>query len=354
MLQPIWRFYLAQSSNLNKVAEITHEARNKSFSLGVNRPGSLSFDLPFSTIGAAYLNPLEYCVIATKNKQTVWSGPIWTREDNFDSAKFSVGAVGWFELLKRRYFIDDDHQFNGVTDGAIAFSILSYANSQVIAGSARPTWITGGTNTSTTERIITFDRWNNVGDAITQLTEIEAGFDFEIDPVTRAMNIFAWDDYTDNENAIFGFNFGPNNAKGVSRKLSADDLSNDFYVIGKTQTAHANAVDANIDTYNLHQKVINLNEVGELGVLASIANVELTVSQEPRITIDFTSLPPTAIENVPSFFEDYNLRDKVYLTAKREGVEIENQAVRIFSIDFSIDANDNEIINSLGTTYQSG
>ena len=100
----------------------------------------------------------------------------------------------------------------------------------------------------------------------------------------------------------------------------------------------------------MNQQVININEISDTNILGAIANAELALNAEPRVTINFDPKAEGSEVNVPSLFEDYNLGDKVYLTAKRDGAEILNQAIRVFGLTLTIDNNGNEKVSSLQTT----
>lgn len=341
-----WQVFLGNSSDLSTQADITYEARGKQLVMGKNKPGSFNFQLPFITNYKSYLNPVFNCVILRKNNQTVWSGPIWSREEDFVQAKFSLSAVGWFQMLRKRFIIDADVTYSEVNEGQIAFNLLDIANTQ------RPTWITPGANTSTQNRTKKYTRWSNIGQEIENLTNIESSFDFDIHPETRQMHIYEWDNFADNTQAIFGLNWGPRNVANVTRSINADDMKNQYYTVGKYGIAEANDADS-INYYNLHQEVLNVNDVADINILGAISNAELAVNKTPRVTINFLPMAEGEMsENVPQLFRDFNIGDQVYLTAKRHDVEIVNQAVRVFGISLDINESGLEHISQLETTYQ--
>lgn len=350
-----WQFFLAEADTLIKIADITKLCRGKQLQLALNRPGTFNWNMPLDTDWVAYLNPAEYAIICTKNKTDVWSGPIWTKSEDFAGQKITLSAVGWFQLLMKRYITDQDHTYQpDVNQGQLAFNLLALANSHEVEGVPRPTGITAGTNTS--EQIYTskkFSRWQNIGEEIINLTQVESGFDFVIDPVTKVMNIKNWDEFVDNTSTIFGFNFGPNNVINVTRETNADDLKNQYYIAGQYGVAEAHDVSTtSINQYGLHQGVEQINEIPDTQLLGAIANAELAINEYPRITINFDPKGEGTQENIPRLFEDYNVGDKIYLTAKQHGAEIINQAIRVFGVTLDIDENGNEKVTSLQTTSQ--
>lgn len=348
-----WQLYLAESNNLNRIAEISREARGKSFSLALNRAGSFNFNLPLSTDWWEYLNPLQHCVIVSKNHNEVWSGPIWTKSESLASERIEISCVGWFQTLFSRFITDANHTYTTTNEGDIAFALLALANDYEIDSVIYPTFISEGSNTSIEDRTRTYERWQNIGQEIQALTEIEASFDFKIDPITREMNIMNESDFADQTEAVFGFNWGPRNVREVTRETDGSVARNEYFVRGQFSTAHTWDTDS-IDTYGLYQEVIEIGELSDVGIGAAIANVEVAVNKNPRILINFDPMAESEILTMPSIFEDYDIGDKVYLSAVRHNVEIKEQAIRVFGASISIDENNNETVNSIQVTMQSG
>jgi hypothetical protein len=346
-----WQFFLAESDNLEVISEITPECRDRSFSLSLNRPGTLSFNLPLQTSWYDFLTPWEHCVIAHKNKEAVWSGPIQQKVLNYGSNKIDIACVGWFELLNRRYIVDSNHTYTTTNEGQIAFELLDLANSLSLESETRPTGIVEGSNTSTTARTRTYERWANIGASIMELTEVEDGFDFEIDPLTREMNIREWSEYQDLTEVIWGFNWGPHNLKDFVETHDGDALKNDFYVVGQYGISHANDTDEGLDKYGVHQHIEQISELSDTDFGGAIANIEIATNKIPRVNLNISPRGGNDNMLVPGIFNDFNLGDKTYLTAKRGQAEILDQPVRIFGWNFNIDSIGNEEITQVQVTY---
>lgn len=345
-----WRFYLADSQTMDRIGDLTRWASGKNLEVSLNRPGSLGFSMHLSGPYVDQIIPIKNCVIAEKNNKVVWSGPIWSRQRDFGTSRMNVNCVGWFQLLHKR-FLGEEKTFKNTADGQIAFELLDYANSQSISGTPYPTVITKGTNTSLVKRDVKYELHQNIGQAIESLIEIENGFDYEIDPVTRKMNIRSWNEFADRTDVIFGYNWGPRNLQSFSDSAQADDLANQYLVLGKNGIAEAHD-DESLPIYGLHQQVIALTDVTDIKLLGAVAQAELAVFSKPTAIVEFT--PKRREPNsstVPSIFENYQIGDKVYVTAKTHGSEVINQAVRIFGASISIDESGNETVNSIKTVY---
>jgi hypothetical protein len=347
-----WQFFIAESDSLNRVAEISHECREKSFNLSLNRPGTFSCSIPLQTDWYAYLEPWEHCLVAQKNQQVVWSGPLQTKTESFNSNKIGLTFVGWFELLNRRFIVDASHTYTTTNRGTVAFNLLALANALSLESETRATGITAGDNTAIGTITRTYERWQNIGASIIELTEIEDGFDFDIDPETKEMNIRHWDEFTDQTGVVWGYNWGPDNVADLERITDGDALINDYYVVGQYGTSHANDTDAGLDKYGVHQHIEQLTELNDTNFGGTIANIEIATNKIPRISINFN--PRSGNDDtlvVPSIFDDFQIGDKTYITAKRGNAELIGQAVRIFGWDFNIDDLGNEKVSTVRVTY---
>lgn len=347
-MQPDWNFVLAESEDLTRIGSLKKVARNKNLSVALNRPGNFSYEINMTDDLFSETIEVATCVIAEKNGEAVWSGPVWNIQENWDTEKAEINCVGWFQLLMKR-FVLETFQFTNTLDGDIAHQLLEYANEQEINNIDRPTWITPGTQTSESDRNISYDFGQNIGQEIINLTEAEAGFDFDIDPLTREMNIRSWDEYVDRQDVVLGYRWGPKNLATFSRSRDADSMGNQYFVVGQTTVGEANDEDS-VDLYNLHQQIINLTEVTETAILGAYANAEIVVNKFPKVIYSFQ--PKFANPTLPSVFEDYQIGDKIYVNAKAANEQISDQAVRIFSVSINIDEEGNEKISNMQTTYQ--
>ncbi len=350
-----WKFFLADSSDLTLQKDITGEARNKQLNLSYNRPGNLTFNLPLN--GENYDNTAtnKKAVIAMKNGQWVWSGPVWTRTINMSEEKIEVSAVGWFEILMYR-LTDSPKTFSSAsfTEGQIAFNLLNEANTD------HPTWITPGTDTTTTPRSRTLETFTSVGQAIIDLSDTEDGFDIDVDPKTRQMNLREWTEYVDRTDVQFGYNWGPNNISNLTIEQNGGEMRNRFIVTGNTNKAYIYpatsaepASQSQIDN-NLMTEVLQISEEGiNDQFLQAVANSSGGAKEFPIINYEL-SLKPQGPGNPYELFEDYNLGDRIYFTAQKqiEGRKIIfTHSPRVFGATINIDEEGREQISSLQTTF---
>ncbi len=342
---PGWQILVANSSDLEIIADITYEAKNKQIQLGLNQAGVFNCSSNTNSFYTDYFYPLKYCIIAKRNGRIVWSGPIWNVQQSFDSEQISIGAVGWLEILFHRYHVDNTQLWTLENAGNIVFDMLENMNAQ------RDTWISEGINTNSQLRTVTAEPYSNYGDHIKGLTEVENGIDIEVDPETRELNVFAADDFSVTD-VYFDFNTGRQNAANFSRTIDAAQMANQYYVRGHIATAEAHDTGSYTEFDQLMQQIINLTEVNDVTLLGAIANAELAVNSYPRVLFSFTPL----VEQLGSkFFTDYNIRDQIFVSAERGNLTpIESQPARVFGASINIDEAGNEIVTNIDVTYQSG
>jgi hypothetical protein len=83
-------------------------------------------------------------------------------------------------------------------------------------------------------------------------------------------------------------------------------------------------------------------------ILLAYANADIVYRAQPRLTYDLTPKPSTKA-TVPRLFRDFNLGDTTYMTAKRDYVEVEDQATRIFGVSLAISNAGTETLSKLQT-----
>jgi hypothetical protein len=344
-----YKWVLADSSDMSHISELA--ASDRRIQVALNKAGSSSFGLLLSDKIVKQIEPITTSIIVyrydaeTEDWLDVWSGPVWTRVRSLPANKCRVTAVGWREILNRRITRERlVYGSNAYSGGEIALELLDYTNA------IHPTLITPGTNTDTQIRNRTYEKWHNIGQAIQELTDIENGFDFSIDPLTRELNIKSSQEYRDLEDVIFAYGWGPDNIKSFEETTDASEIKNKVFISGQFATYEAED-SSSIDAYQLHEEQVTLQGITDTNVLAAYAAGELTYRATPRVS--YSIQPFTSNERpgrVPRPFVDYDVGDKVYLTVKHQSGNISNQGLRVFGFDVSVDDNGNENVGTLQVT----
>jgi len=351
----VWKFFLADSETLNLQKDVTGEARNKQINLSYNRSGSCSFNIPLNESNYDNSFSNKKAVVAIKDGNIVWSGPVWSRNINFNDEKIEINAVGWFELLMYR-IVYAPKNYSSATwkEGEIAFDLLDMANADF------DTWISKGTDTSTTYRSKQLETFMSIGEEIINLSDIENGFDFEVNPETRELNIKEYTEFEDRTEIPFGYNWGPNNVANFNIEENGGEMRNRYIVTGSTSTAYSypntsgsSGSPSQLEN-NLLIEVNQLTEQSDPVFLQAVANANGQIKEFPVTTYDI-SLKPFGPANPYGIFEHFNVGDRIYFTIQKQIGKrsfILEYAPRIFGATINIDDEGREIISSLQTTFE--
>lgn len=392
-----WRFQLYETgSGPSSISVLKGElfgARDKSLELILNRPGSLRFTISLHDSMASQIAEGTTCVVAYRDNKSGtqvarWSGPVWSVEENLADMTMSVSCVGWFEQLNKRVVRQsqvNQARYTSKDGGAIAIggtpssfptagvtaadSLLGLANSQQDQLSiARPTNIVAGTfdqvSSSTLHRSRTYQAFQNIGQAIQELSDVEAGFDYTIHPVTRVLNIHyqliktgsaLYGKGQDRPGALFSMGWGPGNLAGLTLSSEMSTMANRVNVSGKFTTGFYEDA-SSVATHGFHEEHVALSDVVDDKILGAYATSEVAVRAFPRPSYSLNPFPWTPGSSVPRLFDDYDLGDLVYLRAKGGRVTVGGatpQAMRVFGVQIAVDNEGREQIGSIQTAPSS-
>lgn len=344
-----WKFYLADTQSFEHITMM--KARGRNLTWTHNRPGSANFSIGLDSQAAKSIEVAKTCVIAYRDGDPKWSGPIWTLEEDTGPDTINVQAVGWLQLLEKRLLDPSDERFArfGSTDaGVIGAHLLALTN----ANDALPFTVLDVIGTQPRKR--SYQRYQSIGPEIQALADIESGYDITIDPGTREL-IF-WNRFEEDlsSSVVFGYNPGGlvHNLNGVKRQRAADRLVNGIYVVGKSAgSSPSQQIDIDsIAKYGLFEEQASLSETTDPDVALAFAAGELAYRSTPLQIITISPKQWKDGGNVPRPLEDYHVGSIVKLSAVRGSINIKDQLARIFSIGIDIDDNGNETVSQLTTT----
>lgn len=339
--------------------------------------------------------------------KSVWAGPIFQSNETSQASDGSqsgqdqnqLTAMGWFQLLNMRELHTGQEfqtmleapngqtwqEANGayvtpavdeattltysatenpeITDAVIIFDLLNRANID------SPTGITpGNVYGSPVQRNLTLQQFQNIGQQITQLVNVESGCDFYIDPITKRMDLYG--PGASSSPSIpngMGSDLGtgvkftyPGNCVGASRSRDGLQTANRDEVVGQYGVGRADSIESQIAN-GLFEATDSLSDVVDENILIAYANVEVAVRQYPWTIISFQ--PRGLVDSdretpsIPRPYDDYNLGDIVYCRVDRGSFQVGTnnapQATRMFGWTVSLDdQNSVEKITSIQTTYQ--
>jgi hypothetical protein len=350
-----WRFFLGSSVPAEDIADNRlHEltlARSKQFESNLLGAGSASFTYPLSHPFSRDIREIETCLIVTRDVRVVWSGPIMQADEDLINNSMQVSAVGWWEELDTR-FVEPGQESalrftNTPTNSTtIAFALLNAANTQRDSTNAlRPTKITSGKADTSQARTREYQVGDQISRAIRDLATVENGYDFEINPISRQLDIYFPRKGTLREDILLGYNWGPKNVSNVRIASDASAIRNRH----KASTAYSTAVaedPESIIQYGMRTELSNIGDVRE-DIAGAYANGEVAFKEQPKTTITVTMRPGDAS---PEVFRDFEIGDTLYLTARGGRNPLDKQPVRVFGVAVSIDDNGIATISNLKTS----
>jgi hypothetical protein len=344
-----WIFELADSENLVPFDELKN-ASNRQLTLTLNKAGSFSFDLPLEDELCDCLEEIISCVlIKRKNSsgtlETVWSGPVWSIDEETPN-KVSVTAVGWLQTLEKR-FISEDITFTDIDAGIIVETILNDSNTEAEEQGGR-IFITPGEIATTINRTRSYKANESILSIIDGLSSIENGFDFEVDPETRELNIRA--EISSDANAYFEYGV---NVQSVRRSSDASNIVNHFTAYGANNQSEIAEDEDSVLRYGHMQESQSLPDVVDSTILAAFANAEVAVRANPLRIYTFTPLKASLVAaEIPRIFEDFVVGDVVKLTVNKGRLVVDRQNIRVFSTTLVFDSNGNEQLTTIQSTAQ--
>lgn len=351
-LNPEWKIELVRSADMVAINALDYAF---TMSLVFNRPGSFSMTLPLDEQVAYEVAKHATAIRGTRNGAVKWSGEIVSASKNASGMTIGITALGWLDQLNHRPVRASEEAsltFTAQTGGTIAQALVTSVNTQQDTGGiTRPTAITFGTHTDTQVRTRSYKRGQNYGQAIQELSDVENGFDIRVDPITRQLSTTPPTDFQDRTGVIFGYNVEPNNLADITENDDGSNTAERVTVVGGNGVITAADDAAAIAAHGgfMRDEWLSISDVVDTTIIGAYANAELVYRRYGTKTFDFQVQP---YADIPRLFDDFELGDKVYLSADAGALQLDRQAVRIFSVTIEVDAQGNEIMSQIGTAPQ--
>lgn len=339
-----WQYILARADSLETIGPL-RDADNRTVSEDLNKSGSSSCSINMKNKLAGLAYPLSTALVVQLDDEVKWSGYITTRSSNASGGRVTISAVGWFERLM---FLEIQQKvtFTSTDAGNIVSALVGLARAQ---DPRLP--ITMGSVEGTQVRTITYEVGQSIGQAILDLSGLEAGFDFKVDPLTRVLNIYRrigiyrsdckWIYLGDGHSRF-------SNLADVDELVDGTIVRNDIRTQGRY--ARIQATDASSQyEYGVFQSTPNLSDVTDSNILAAYSNAEIVYLRQPRVTYTLTP-KSSAQKKVPKLYRDFNVGDTTLLTARKNFISVTDQEQRIFGATLSISKLGVEMLSNLQTS----
>lgn len=351
---PKYKFFLVDSITMNRIQDLTG-ASNKSINLIDNKAGKSEGVVPLDSVLAEKIEPVSTSILVLKNNIPVWSGPVWSVDEDVSNNTLTYTAVGWLALLEKR-ILRSDKIYTEQSPGDIIFSLLNYINNEqkgIDPNQTIPYYITPGTNLDTiTKRTKTFEKGTTIMSAINSLIEIEAGCDIVVDPLTRELNVVPWNykynkQIEEGRNPIFKYKSDDSNVNAFSINRDASEMVNHLLVESTGPSGFSGDKPSQIK-YGIFEEHITLTGLSVTNLLAAYGEAEILIKKQPRIKYTITPFVYKDGGSTPDPIFDYNTGEMCKIVAKRPPrINIDNTSVKVQSINIKIDDEGNEIVESL-------
>jgi len=349
-------FELAESKTGDYIGELT-KAKGRKLTTALNAAGSLEFTLPLKDDLSMLVQEASTCVrvkrrLDSGEHEREWEGPVWKIDEETPNG-LTIGCVGWLQALEKRCTKPvgdnpwgwDTLQYVDWDAGAIALDLLRQTNEDFSYSDGN--FVVPGDYEPSQQRTETYQPWVSVLGAIKDLSELEAGFDFCVDPTTHELMI-----YEKIRRILPGvvFEYDGNVVK-ARRSSDVERLCNRCIAYSSIGYAVAEDLDSQREL-GLFEDPISLTGVTDVAILQAYADAEVAVRSRPLRLGDFDPRrSSSAYPDDPQPLRDFRPGDVVFEHVHCGRMQIDMQAHRIFSMTTSWDDNSGATqVSNLQTT----
>lgn len=211
------------------VATLPH--RNLQYEIFLNKPGGIRWDLPLrhAAVTPETVKPGLHEVRIVRNDATATRGPLWDATPSSGEDKIACAGAALLDYLDVRR-IDADVEYDTIDQSTIAWDLI--ADTQALPNG--DFGLVQGALAMGVTRSMKWKKYDGVYilDAITDISELDTGFDFDINPTTRAFNT-----YYPRRQRDLGLTLNyPETIRGYSVNIMGKYLRNDILMQGKKDT----------------------------------------------------------------------------------------------------------------------
>jgi hypothetical protein len=252
--------------------------------MGFNKPYGMRFDLPLhhELVTYATLHPGLHEIWIYRNGTLIKAGPLWDVTPSSDSDSINCGAMDILDYLDVRTIATVS--YSAIDQTAIAWNLITQSQAKtggdlgIISG-------TLNTGISRSGDWRTFDN-KYVLEAIQDISDMNNGFDFNIDPTNRSFNAY-WPRPQRNQGLTLRW---PTHIRKYSVQFMGKWVRNSVYVT-QTDPNFANAVDTTSrTTYGLREYADSYRDAATTSDLSDYASKVRDQRKEvkayPTIVVD--------------------------------------------------------------------
>jgi hypothetical protein len=263
----------------------------------LNRPGGIEFalNLDHSKTSTANIDPGEHEIGVERNDAVVWVGPALTGDEDDTARTVTIGGEGLLSYLRKMH-VTSTLTFTVATHDQFTIARSLIAHHQNKAGGNF-----GIDTTATTlsgrkrDRVYPGFELKNIFEAVVELSEVDDGFDFNINPATRTFDLYYPKRGQRREDVVFDVR----NIRQFQRRRDATVQASQVYAVGAGEgddmlTATVQSSSA-VAQYGLTQTVSSHKSVSVAQTLVDHATEELdtfaSVANLLTLTVGVTDPP---------------------------------------------------------------
>lgn len=263
-----------------------------SYGYRLNRPGTIRFRLALDhpKCVSTVIFPGKHEIAVKRNQAVVWHGPVLAASETDTKTARDVAFAGeGLEHYLSRMHVTSKLAFSAATHDQFTIARTLVNHHQAKAGGDFGI-DTSAVTTSGRKRDRVYESWErkNIGQAIIELAEVEDGFDFFIDPATRALELrypqrgIRNDDLIWDERTIRSFNRGIDSTRQASQVLGVGAGEGADMLLSDLQDSVA------VADYKLTQAPYTNKDVKIAATLLDHVRRELALMKNPAETIGIT------------------------------------------------------------------
>lgn len=345
---PVTTFDLVDANDMTNIVSLG-DAYGRVFKPVFTGPGTFSCTLSLDSKASALVVKRRTGVLITRNGDPIWSGGVTNAVRAAQANTMQLTATGWLEEFDHRYVRRDEEaalNFVNVVGGSVVMQLVNACNAQLDSGSVvRPLRLTSGSYSDTQTRTRAYHVGDNYGASIRELSTIENGVDFVVDPMLRTLSTVPPTAYTDRKDVKFGWGIAPFNLDDVVETGDATNLFNrENAVTSGGIVAYADDAAAIEQAGVMLEEWVSLSDVADVNIAGAFANAELVVKKNGLITYQIT---PKSFGDLPRPYDDFNWGDKAYFSVNRGSLQIDDQAVRLFAGTINYTDEGDEVVSEL-------
>jgi hypothetical protein len=354
-----WQFVLTDLSG-NQLGEVL-DCPQRQVTRSISAPSTASFTAPVTTQRLSDILTKDMNLKVYRNRLLLFHGPVISAElageDATGTPTVAVGAADPSWRFSKR-LAGKSQSGTAFTAGppdrlTIAETLINTANTESIDGLTSHTGVAilGQTCGSTASYIA--GPYKPLDQCIADMSQTLAGFDWRIDPVEYSSGVLGNFKAaallgSTQTGAVFEYQ-GKANARVPNYQRGITDSANKVYSIPDGGPADAALVreahdNTSVTARGRYEDVVDTSNITVAAHRDAVLNDHILYRKNPKQVLSFSPDFNDYTGRVPEYGVDYQIGDSVRARVLYNGVQLIDGYVRVYKMQFDIDANSKETL----------